>query len=119
MCGVALRGPAQDTWSVNADKKMGLEVERSNDQSLGDGGGVPDALEYPLSVYEREGFFRAYIRLCAYSGKSPSDPYLTSFVATYCKTGSAEERKRVMQEAMALTGYPTVLVESFRELARL
>lgn len=104
--GIAYRGPAQDVWTMNSNAgALTADVSYSNDQALGDGGRLPNALEYPLTPYSREAFMDWYIRLCAFTGKSPSDPYKTSFVYLLANDLSVITPNDVTQ-VERLCGYP-------------
>lgn len=113
---ISLRGPAQDVWVMDArNQKMQLSVAYSNDQALGDGEGLLDT-EYTATMYHKDDFFSSYLRLCAAMGKSPAEPYLTSFVCAVGTARTKAEKQNILAETELLTGYPAVLVKSRREL---
>jgi hypothetical protein len=110
--GISGRGPAQDVWEVvcKEDGSREMNVKYSNDGALGDGGKLPDVLGYELQAYTAKDFFEWYIKVCAFTGKKPTEPYCTSFIYAL---GAAvgRERKDVLQQAEVLTGYPAVYAQ--------
>ncbi len=110
--GISGRGPAQDVWELTQETE-GLLQERvaySNDQALGDGGKLPERLDYPLKKYSPEAFTEWYLKVCAFTGKSPTEPYRTSFV--YALGEKVDQvQPNIRAEAEALTGYPIVFAK--------
>ena len=106
------RGPAQDVWTLkmNAEGSFEQNVSYSNDQALGDGGKLPDRLEYALKKYSPQAFIEWYLKLCAFIGKSPMEPYRTALVYAIGGNGG-HETPSVRAEAEALAGYPVVFMK--------
>ena len=79
---VAYRGPAQDVERVvHAAGGLELQVIDSNDQALEDNSAHWDM--YNPHPYAPQPFLGHYLEQCRLWGKSPIDPYRTSFLTMY------------------------------------
>jgi hypothetical protein len=104
------RGPAQHVYSIVArGDRIRLGPWSSNDAALGDGDYNP--VTYTSSQYKSQDFSEAYLRLCLYAGKNPTEPYKTSFLY-FLTPDTTPPDAALLAQATQLATYPVVAAPS-------
>ena len=105
--GIKYRGPAQDVWIAEVrrkDRSGGLVDLYSNDQAMD--------TNYSLQTYSPGGLLQDYLKqICIPAGRSPINPYLTSFVWLIDRGReplSESSKTRWLAGGLKQVGYPLV-----------
>lgn len=112
--GIAFRGPAQDVMygTVDSSGKFCLQTGPSNDQAMNGIGlfpGYRKTFEKLREPYDPTKFLGYILDQCADEGKSPKDPYRTSFVNLVLDQNNQNIAERdFLISAQAACGYPVI-----------
>ncbi len=110
---VPLRGPGEDSQCLVRDAKaeIKLETRASNDKALGEGG---DGVKFAQESYSPIQFIKNYLNQCYRYWRNPLNPYQTTFVPAFDKSGGdvndlKNQQERVSKKLVPMESWVPVL----------